>query len=164
MTWKVRGSYTVEGTIIISLICLMVGFIAALGFYCHDRTVIQSTADELAMFGSLWSGRYMHPEIREVDYECLKNFSEVSTDMLEEKGYGMIRGKLFCGDIQGVEVHRSSWTREIQVKIQCQFQIGRWKFPYTAEAAAVDFHSGDFPRQKDSPPEEGENESGKPEG
>ena len=32
---------------------------AALGFYCHDRTVIQSAADELAMFGSLWSGRYL---------------------------------------------------------------------------------------------------------
>lgn len=52
MKWKRRGSYTVEGTVIISFICLMVGMTAALGFYCHDRTVIQSAADELAMFGS----------------------------------------------------------------------------------------------------------------
>ena len=159
MKWKRRGSYTVEGTVIISFICLMVGMTAALGFYCHDRTVIQSAADELAMFGSLWSGRYMHPEIREVDYECLKASSEMPVDLLQTKGYGLIHGKLFCGNVQEIEVRRSLWEREILVEIQCQFQIGRWQFPYTATSAAVDFCSEDFPRRKERRPEEGVNES-----
>lgn len=150
-----------EGTVIISFICLMVGMVAALGFYCHDRAVIQSTADELAMFGSLWSGRYMHPEIREVDYECLKENTALSLDVLEEKGYAMIHGRLFCGDVQTIDVQRSLWEREIQVRIQCRFQVGRWQFPYGAMAAAVDFRSSDFPRQKGVWTEEGANESGK---
>ena len=65
MRWKGRGSYTVEGTVIISMIFLATGMVILLGFYGHDRAVMQSTADELSIYGSLWAGRYMQPEIRE---------------------------------------------------------------------------------------------------
>ena len=39
MSWKKEGSFTIEGTVIVSFICLMIGMVILMGFYGHDRKI-----------------------------------------------------------------------------------------------------------------------------
>ena len=122
MKWKGRGRYTVEGTLIISIICLVTGLVILFGFYGHDRAVIQSTADKLSRYGSLWAGRYLHPEIREVDYELMKQGGTVDFGVIEDMGCRMLQGRLFCGELRNIRASQSLSGREVQVEIQTDFQ------------------------------------------
>lgn len=157
--WKGRGSYTVEGTVIISLICLSIGLVIMFGFYGHDRALMQSTADELALYGSLWEGRYAHPKIREVDYETMKREGTVSHETIEAEGYRMLAGRLFCGEVQGINVSKSLSGRELQIEIQSDFQIGRYSVPCTVRASSAVIKSRDLPRKREKTQEDETNES-----
>ncbi len=159
MKWKGRGSYTVEGTVIVSLICLCIGFVVMLGFYGHDRALMQSTADELALYGSFWEGKYVHPKIREVDYEAMKKAGTVDFDKIEDEGYRMLAGRLFCGKLQKINVSKSLSGRELQIEIYSDFQIGRYNVPCRVRASSVVLRSGDLPRQKQETQGESTDES-----
>lgn len=148
MMWVRRGSYTVEGTVIISTICFIVGLVVLLGFFCHDWAVIKSTADCLAMEGSLWNGRYLQPDIREIDYEAMKQNNHSDLHMLEESGYRDLQSKLFCGKVKDIMVSKSILGREVQVDIAAKFNIFKWEIPCTVSARSIAFFSDDLPRQK----------------
>ena len=149
MKWKGRGSYTVEGTVIISLICLATGMVILLGFYGHDRAVMQSTADELSIYGSLWAGRYMQPEIREVDYENMKQGGAADFSVIEEMGGRMLQGRLFCGELRSIRATQSLSGREMLIEIQTDFPFGKYEIPCTVKASALVFRSRDLPRKYD---------------
>lgn len=159
MKWKGRGSYTVEGTVIISLICLMTGMVILLGFYGHDRAVMQSTADELSIYGSVWAGRYMQPEIREIDYESMKQNGAVDFSEIEEMGSRMLQGRLFCGQLQSIRAAQSLSGREMLIEIQTDFQLGKYEIPCTVKASALIFRSRDLPRKNEKNQEEQAHES-----
>ena len=159
MKWKGCGSYTVEGTVIVCLICLIVGSVIMLGFYGHDRALMQSTADELALYGGFWEGKYVHPIIREVDYELMKRNGTISFDVIEEEGYRMLAGRLFCGKLQKINVSKSLSGKELQIEIQSDFQIGKYNGPCTVRASAPVLRSQDLPRQNKRIQEDETNES-----
>lgn len=152
MTWIKRGSYTVEGTVVISLICLIIGLTILLGFYGHDRSVMQSVADELAMYGCQWSGRYLQPSIREVDYEAMKQGKSMDIYDIENRGYRLLQDKMFCAEINGITVSKSLLGREVQVDILSNFKIMGWEIP--CKVSGVVFLSDDLPRRKN--PDQGE--------
>lgn len=157
--WKGCGSFTVEGTVIISLICLSIGLVVMVGFYGHDRALLQSTADELALYGSLWEGRYAHPKIREVDYETMKREGTVSHETIEAEGYRMLAGRLFCGEIQEINVSKSLSGKELQIEIQSDFQLGKYSVPCTVRASSMVLKSKDLPRKGHQAQEEETDES-----
>jgi hypothetical protein len=159
MKWKEQGSYTVEGTVIVSLLCLVVGLAVTLGFYGHDRAVMQSVADELAEWGSLWSGNYVHPDIGEVDYEAMKRWVQVDLGLVETKGYQLLQGKLFFGTVRSISVSKSLSGREIQVEIQSDFQIGGRDLSCNVRGYASVFQSRTLPRVNHKLQKEEENES-----
>jgi len=162
--WKGRGSYTVEGTVIICCICFITGLIIVAGFYCHDRMVLQSTADELSMYGSFWTGRAVHPGTGEVDYEAMKSSADRMPEVIEEKGYQMLEGKLLWGHVSDISIERSLFGTEILVEIQGGFSVGQRQIDCRVEAAAMIFKSEDLPRRPK--PEQGgaENGVGEPQG
>ena len=160
MKWKGRGRYTVEGTLIISFICLVTGLVILFGFYGHDRAVIQSTADKLSRYGSLWAGRYLHPEIREVDYELMKQGGTVDFGVIEDMGCRMLQGRLFCGELRNIRASQSLSGREVQVEIQTDFQIGKYDIPCKVKASSVVFRSRDLPRINEKNQEDETDESG----
>lgn len=159
MKWEGRGSYTVEGTLIISFICLITGLVILLGFYGHDRAVMQSTADELSRYGSLWAGRFLHPEIREVDYELMKQSGTVDFGVIEDMGCRMLQGRLFCGELRSIRASQSLSGREMQVEIQTNFQIGKYEIPCKVRASSVVFRSRDLPRRNQKNQEDETDES-----
>lgn len=148
MNRKCRGSYTVEGTIIVSLICVMIGLIVVLGFYGHDRAVIQTTANELSMMASLWSGRYVSPTIKEVDYEALKQGNKTDLSQVEDNGYQMLQSKLLYGEVQSVDIFRTAWKKSVCVAVVVRFQIWNYEFEYKTESLCRVFDSHDLPRKK----------------
>ena len=149
MNWMKRGSYTVEGTVIISMICFIVGLVVLLGFYCHDRMIMQSTADELAMYGSLWSGRYLQPGIREVDYEAMKQGDSPDLQSIEDMGYRMLQGKFLSGQVDQIQVSKNFMGREITVDIRSDFKIFKWTVQCEVTGRSAAFPSEDLPRHKE---------------
>lgn len=146
MKWTEQGSYTVEGAVIISFICLIVALVVGLGFYCHDRMVLQGAADELAMYGSNWVGRYVDPVIKEVDYEGLKYRHPVSFDSLISKGYKMLQGRLLWGKSPQISIEQSYFGKEVEVKINSSFLIGSKAFLCKVSSSACVIRSRDLPR------------------
>lgn len=147
MRWQERGSYTVEGAVIIPLICVLCGIIIGLGFYCHDRMVLQGVADELAVSGSKWIGSYVNPVIKEVDYVLLKQSGEVSCDILLSKGYEMLSQRLLWAEDVDISVSQGLFGKEIQVEINSCFSIGRRSVPCRVSGQAAIFRSRDLPRK-----------------
>lgn len=50
--WK--GSFTVEAALVVPLLLLCTGFLITMALYAHDRSVIVSTAYEVAGKGAYW--------------------------------------------------------------------------------------------------------------
>ena len=159
MSWKKEGSFTIEGTVIVSFICFMIGMVILMGFYGHDRMVLQETADELAMYGCLWKSRYVHPELGEVDYEAMLQNTSVSLDEIESRGYDMLHKRLFVGKVQSISVSTNLLGREINVEIQAEFKIGNYQITSNIHGVSVAAFSRDLPR-RDSGEEKQEIESG----
>lgn len=143
-----RGSYTVEGTVIVSFICIIVGIVVMMGFFVHDYAVMQSTADELAVMGSLWSGRYVSPEYKEVDYEALKQKQVTDLKTIEAKGYALLDERLLCGNVQSIAVSKQLFGHCIQVEICTDFELGHYSFDYTVLGESNVFDSRDLPRRR----------------
>ncbi|MEI3267428.1 MAG: hypothetical protein V8R85_10365 [Frisingicoccus sp.] len=158
MKWKGCGSYTVEGTVIVCLICLIVGSVIMLGFYGHDRALMQSTADELALYGGFWEGRYAHPKIREVDYELMKRNGTISHETIEEEGYRMLAGRLFCGKLQKLMCPRVFQDKNFKSKFSRIFRLENTAFRVRSGLRRR-HRSQDLPRQNKRIQEDETNES-----
>lgn len=152
---KWRGSYTVEGTVVVSIACMMIALICVFGFYGHDRSVMNSTANEIVLMASLWKGRYVSPEINEVDYEALKNNMEADLSMIENKGYQWLDERLLYGKVQSVRVFSSFLSKRIRVEMVAGFNLFGYEFEYKVQSSFRYFESEDLPRK---PVESGEEE------
>ena len=82
ITKRWRGSFTVEATIVVSALCMLIGLTILLGLYGHDRAIIKSTANEMALKGALWKGRYVSPITFEVDYEAMRQNEKVQIEIV----------------------------------------------------------------------------------
>lgn len=63
----VRGSFTVEATVVVPLVLFVVGALCYLLFYYHDKNVMMSAAHETVVYGSY---------VENLDEEILKNYME----------------------------------------------------------------------------------------
>lgn len=145
---RYRGSYTVEGTVIVSAICIIVGLTVCMGFFGHDCMVMKSTADELAMMGSLWSGRYVSYEYGEVDYEALKQKQAVELKKIEQQGYTLLSERLFLGKVQSISISKQILGHRVHTEICTDFKIGSYTFDYAVIGESAFFESNDLPRRK----------------
>ena len=156
-----RGSYTVEGTVIVSMICFMLWLLIMLGLYCHDRTVMQSTADELAEAAAFWQGRSVHPGIEEVDYERLKKESQAEWSDLTEIGYRTLDRRLLLTGDSTVSIQYREGVKEVEVQIQGDFQIFSRSVQCLVQASSTVIDSRELPRNIEGM-EDGQNETGEP--
>ena len=159
--WE-RGSYTLEGTVIVSMLCLMIGLVISLGFYCHDLAVLQSGADELAEYAAMWKGRYVQPEIKEVDYERMKASEKVSIQDFEGMGWSLLEERLLWGRVENIAITESLLSGEVRINIEGRFSIGNRSFSSSAQASAYICPSEKLPRR--SKEGGGPDESGEPQG
>ena len=118
------------------------------GMYGHDRSVMQSVANQMAQKASLWSGRYVLPEIDEVDYIALKENAAVNLERIENLGYQSLKNRLLYGDLKRVQVGYGFLSKNVQVKIVADFHIGRYRFSVETQASGKVFESEDLPRKK----------------
>ena len=144
MEW--RGSYTVEGTVIVSMICFMLWLLIMLGLYCHDRTVMQGIADELAEAAAFWQGRSVHPGTEEVDYEHLKKGSPVEWNDLIEMGYRMLDQRLLLTGDSTVSIQYREAEKEIDVQIRGDFLIFSRSVQCLVQASSTVIDSRELPR------------------
>ena len=56
MKKKIRGSFTIEATVIVPLILLVFGILLHILFYYHDKNVLMAAAHETAVLGSSREG------------------------------------------------------------------------------------------------------------
>ena len=122
--------------------------IVMFGMYGHDRSVMQSVANQMAQKASLWSGRYVLPEIDEVDYIALKENAAVDLERIENLGYQSLQNRLLCGNLQHIQVGYGLFGKNVQVEIVADFHIGRHRFSVETQASGKVFESEDLPRKK----------------
>lgn len=145
---KWRGSFTVEATVVVSVTCIIIGMVIMFGMYGHDRSVMQSMANQMAQEASLWSGRYVLPEIDEVDYIALIENANTDLERIENQGYRNIQNRLLCADLQSVQVKHGLFGKNVRVEIKAAFHIGRYQFKTEIQASSKKFESEDLPRKK----------------
>lgn len=119
-----------------------------MGFFGHDCMVMKSTADELAIMGSLWSGRYVSYAYDEVDYEALKQRQTIDLNQIEQKGYSILAKRLLYGNVKHVSVSKQLLGHKVLVEICTDFKIGKYTFDYVVTGEASVFESNDLPRRK----------------
>ena len=143
---KLRGSFTVEATVIVSFLCILIAFVIMLGFYGHDRAVVKSTANELAMKASLWGSRYVLTELNEVDYEAMKADAPIDICDVETIGYEWLQKRLFIGKVKSVQIFQKILNRNVEVEIHIDFKLWRFMFSQNFRADAVWIDSKELPR------------------
>jgi len=139
----------------VSMACVMIALICVFGFYGHDRSVMNTTANEMVLMASLWKGRYVSPEMSEVDYEALKNKMEIDLSLIENKGYQWLNERLLYGKVKSVRVIPSFLSKRIRVEMVAVFNLYDYEFEYKVQSAFRYFESEDLPRK---PVESGEEE------
>ncbi len=144
--YKLRGSFTVEATVIVSFLSLLIAFVVMLGFYGHDRAVAKSTANELAMKASLWGSRYVLSGINEVDYEAMKADESIDICDVESIGYEWLQKRLFIGKVKSVQIFQGILNRNVEVEIYIDFKLWRSMFSQKFRADAVWIDSKELPR------------------
>ena len=115
---------------------MIIVLVVMLGFYGHDRSVIRSTANELAIKGNLWGSRYVTPDINEVDYERMKSKEHVDFQIIEKLGSELLDKRLLCGTVKSVEVLQGVLNEDIKVKINVEFRI--WNYTFLLETQSDD--------------------------
>ncbi len=145
---KWRGSFTVEATVVVSITCIIIGMVIMFGMYGHDRSVMQSIANQMVQEASLWSGRYVLPEIDEVDYIALKENAKTDLDRIENLGYRSLQNRLLCADLQSVQVNYALLSNDVRVEIIAAFHIGKYRFTTEIQASCKKYESEDLPRKK----------------
>lgn len=138
-----------------SMACVMIALICVFGFYGHDRSVMNTTANELALMASLWTGRYVSPETGEVDYEALKTEMDTDLSRIESRGYQWLNDRLLYGKVQSVRVLPSFLGKRIRVEMVAVFHLYDYEFEYKVQSSFRYFESKDLPRK---PEESGEEE------
>lgn len=142
---KLRGSYTVEATAVISLFCMLIALVIILGFYGHDQAVMKSTANVLAFNASLWKGRYVSMLYDEVDYGALKSKADIDLSLIESKGYEMMEQRLLLGKVQAVRATQTNFGGKVVVEIEAAFDLGKTVI-YTVQSESRVFKSNNLPR------------------
>ena len=143
---KLRGSYTVEATVVISVFCMLIVFTILLGFYGHDCAVMKSTANDLAYRAALWTGRFVSPTLDEVDYGALRQNTKVGFDQIESEGYALLEKRLLFGDIRTIQVFQTLLGNQISVEIKADFQLCKFPVSHTVRSESKVFKSKDLPR------------------
>lgn len=146
LNWEWKGSYTVEGTVIVSMICFMLWFLIMLGLYCHDGSVMKSTADELAESAAFWQGRSVHPGTEEVDYEHLKKGGRAEWIDLIEMGYSILDSRLLLAEDLNVSIQYLESESMVEVEIWGDFQIFSRRVQSHARAVSTVIDSRELPR------------------
>ena len=146
ITKKWRGSFTVEATVVVSFLCILMSLTILLGFYGHDRAIIKSTANDMAIKGALWRGRYVSPITYEVAYGAMKRKEKVPFDEIEALIYAKLERRLLLGKINSVQVTEKSLQNMLEVEITVDFKL--WKIPVscTVQSSSHLFESKDLPR------------------
>ena len=136
-----------EATIVVSCFCMIIAWTILLGFYGHDRAIMKSMANDLALKGALWVGRYVSPMLNEVDYNAMKQKAEVSFETLETDGYMRLQRRLLYGKVQSVRVSEGVSKDKIHVEIVVNFKL--WKVPIscTVQSSSRMIKSEDLPRK-----------------
>ena len=95
-----KGSYTLEATLLMTIILPLLAGILYLGFYLHDQSAMQNAAYELAVLKSLGS------EEKDMEYRVEKRKQEICQETYPGV-YGVqarvyLGEKKICADIQGI--------------------------------------------------------------
>lgn len=143
---KWRGSFTVEATVIVSFVCMLIALIVMLGFYVHDCAVMKSTANELAIKASMWGSRYVSPVINEVDYESMKEEIQIEMSSVEDIGYEWLGRRLLYGKVKSVHIFRGILEENVRVKICVSFKIWNFEFAQNTQSDAIWIDSRELPR------------------
>lgn len=83
-----RGSFTVEATVVVPLVLFVVGVLCYLLFYYHDKNVLMSAAHETAVYGS-YVEDVSEGKLKNHIQDCVKGkcllFSDYTTDVTIQK-------------------------------------------------------------------------------
>ncbi len=71
--YKIRGSFTVEATILLPMIVFMIYSMVFLGFYLHDRNRLEGIVDEVLQKGALSAKHEAEIHTGKVAYEKIGN-------------------------------------------------------------------------------------------
>lgn len=146
ITKRWRGSFTVEATIVVSALCMLISLTILLGFYGHDRAIIKSTANEMALKGALWKGRYVSPITFEVDYGAMRQNEKVSFAQIEALVYDKLEQRLLLGKIRSVQVSEKNFQNRLQIEIVVDFKLWRIPVSCTVQSSSHLIESKDLPR------------------
>ena len=135
-----------EATVIVSFLCMLIAFVVMLGFYGHDRAVIKSTANEMAMKAGLWGSRYVLTEINEVDYEAMKEEVTIDIRDMEKVAYEWLQKRLFIGKVKSVQIFQGILNRNVQVEIYIDFKLWSSIFSQKFRSDSVWIDSKELPR------------------
>ncbi len=144
---KLRGSFTVEATVIVGLTCIITGMMMMLAMYCHDRVVMCQTADKAAADGAMWCGNYVSPNIKEVDYEQLKRMAgvEISDSTVSAQAY--LEKALLMGKTESISVTKTKLGQQVTAVVTVHFSFAGRDIIVTEEGEAAIFGSLRFKRR-----------------
>lgn len=147
LCFRLRGSFTVEATVIVGLICIITGMMILLGMYCHDRVIMRQAADRAAADGAMWCGNYVSPEIKEVDYEKLKQMASVDVSEGITKVESDLTGALLLGRTESVSLMKTLAGQQVTASVTVNFYFAGRNFTVTEEGRAAVFGSLRFKRK-----------------
>lgn len=144
---KLRGSFTVEATVIVGLICMITGMMILLGMYCHDRVVMRQAADQAAVDAAMWCGNYVVPAMKEVDYEKLKQMAvvDVSEGISGIETY--LNETLLIGKMAEISLSKTMAGQQVTARVTVDFNFAGRNFSVTEEGRSAVFGSMRFKRK-----------------
>ncbi len=144
---RMRGSFTVEGTVIVGMICIITGMMIMLGMYCHDRVIIRQAADKAAVDGAMWCGNYVSPELKEVDYERLKKMTVLEANDSASVTESYLKSALLLGQIESVSVVKTMLGQQVTAEVTVHFSYAGRDVTVTEYGKAAVLGSLQFKRK-----------------